>query len=150
MRARELVRIRRGTRRGLVLTALAVAFVVTACGGGSYGGGNTPTPTPGGDGSGASTISIVGDRGNQSFTPNPGSSGQDQMVTWRNTDNTAHRIVLNDGTLDTGDIAPGATSRAVRIPANGTNYHCTIHPGMIGSIRAAGGEPGPPCTGQYC
>jgi plastocyanin len=72
------------------------------------------------------------------------------MVTWRNNDSVAHRIVLNDGTGDTGDIGPGATSRAVRLPAAGANYHCSIHPGMVGAIRATSGDPAPPCTGTYC
>lgn len=131
--------------------ALAAAFVVAGCGGGGYGGGTPTTPTPGGGGNtGATTINIVGDRGGQSFTPNPGTSGQDQMVNWRNGDGVVHRIVLNDGTADTGNISPGATSTAIRMPAAGANYHCSLHPGMIGSIRAASGDPPPPCTGQYC
>jgi plastocyanin len=136
-------------RTRVVYAALAAAFVVAACGGG-YGGTPTSPPPTGGGSGGGSTISIAGDRGNQSFSPNPGSLGQDQMINWRNTDGVVHRIVLNDGSGDTGNIAPGATSVAVRIPANGTNYHCTIHPGMVGSIKASGGEPPPPCTGQYC
>jgi plastocyanin len=130
--------------------ALAVAFVVAGCGGGGYGGGTPTTPTPGGGGTGATTINIVGDRGSQSFNPNPGASGQDQMVNWRNGDSVVHRIVLNDGSADTGNIGPGATSTAIRMPAAGSNYHCSLHPGMIGSIRAASGDPPPPCTGPYC
>ena len=150
MQSREFVRRMPDTRSRVYRAALAVAFVATACGGGGYGGGTPTTPTPTGGTAGATTIGIVGDRGNQSFSPNPGSSGQDQMVVWRNGDSAVHRIVLNEGNGDTGDIGPGATSRAIRVPAGGINYHCSIHPGMIGSIRAAGGEPPPPCTGQYC
>jgi len=69
---------------------------------------------------------------------------------FRNDDRITHRVVLNDGSVDTGDIAPGATSRAVAMPAAGTNYHCSIHPGMIGSASAAAGAPPPPCEGPYC
>jgi plastocyanin len=72
------------------------------------------------------------------------------MVAFRNTHNVPHRVVLNDGTVDTGDIAPGATSRAVQMPAEGTNYHCSLHPGMIGAVASSAGAPAPPCTGQYC
>ena len=72
-------------------------------------------------------------------------------VVWRNNDTVAHRIVLNDNAnADTGNIAPGASSRAIELPASGANYHCTIHPGMIGSVESASGQPAPPCTGQYC
>ena len=129
------------------IAAVALLIAAPACGGGGYGGNpGSPSPTP----SGTSVIGIVGDRGAQSFSPNPGSSSADQTVAWRNNDTVVHRIVLNDSTQDSGDIPPGGSSRAIPIPASGTNYHCSIHPGMIGSIRASGGEPPPPCTGQYC
>jgi plastocyanin len=72
------------------------------------------------------------------------------MVVFRNTHNVPHRVVLNDGSLDTGDIAPGATSRAVQMPAAGTNYHCSLHPGMIGSVATAMGGAPPACDGEYC
>lgn len=138
--------------RDRVVAAAFIAIVASACGGGSDSP-TSPSPTPppsGGGGSAAATISIVGDRAAQSFNPNPASAAQGQSVSWRNNDNQVHHIVSNDGTVDTGDIAPGATSAARVLQTNGTNYHCTIHPGMIGAISAAAGEPPPPCTGEYC
>ena len=149
MRDRESARGQPDLSGGWLVIASAIVVAVAACGGSGYGGGTPTTPTPTGGGVGA-TIGIVGDRGNQSFSPNPGSPGQDQMVVWRNGDGVVHRIVLNDGNGDTGNIAPGATSAAIRVPAGGANYHCSLHPGMVGSIRSSGGEPPPPCTGQYC
>ena len=68
------------------------------------------------------------------------------MVVFRNNDSIVHRVVLNDGSVDTGDIAPGATSRAVAMPGGGTNYHCQLHPGMIGAVSGSSGGP-PPCSG---
>jgi plastocyanin len=125
--------------------ALLLAAAVWACGGGYGGGNNTPTgPAPGG----TITINIVGDRGSQSFSPNPATAAGQQVV-FRNSDSVSHRVQLNDGSIDTGDIAPGATSRAVMMPAVGTNYHCTIHTGMIGSVSTPTSGP-PPCTGIYC
>ncbi len=126
--------------------ALAVALVVAACGGGSSGSSASPTaPT-----SNVSTISILGERGSQSFSPNPASPGG-QMVMWRNDHaGVTHRIVENDGSFDTGDIVPGATSRTVQPPPGGLNYHCEIHPTtMFGAISGAGGGAPPPCT-VYC
>ena len=62
-----------------------------------------------------------------------------------------HHIVSNDGSLDFGDVAAGATSRALSVSATGTNYHCTIHPGMIGGIGATSGGGPPPCNDPgYC
>jgi plastocyanin len=119
----------------------AAAITMFACGGSS-----TPT-TP--STSNAMTITITRQNGAQSFSPNPASAGG-QMVVFRNNDSVTHHVALNDGVVDTGDIAPGATSRAVQMPANGTNYHCTIHLDMIGSVNAASGAAPPPCEGVYC
>jgi plastocyanin len=130
---------------------LAALVLCAGCGGSgsSYGStptspSSTPTPAPGG----AATISINGQNGTQAFSPNPASLGG-QMVVFTNNDRVTHHVVFNDGSGDTGDISPGATSRAVAMPMNGTNYHCTIHPGMIGSVGSAGEAP-PACTGAYC
>jgi plastocyanin len=129
---------------------MVLGLAAWGCGGGS-GGGSTvaptgPTPAPS---SAATTIEIVGERGAQSFSPSPASVDQGASFTWRNTDNKVHRIVMNDGSLDSGDIAPGATSPVLRLGTDGANYHCAIHPGMIGSINRSGGRP-PDCVGLYC
>jgi plastocyanin len=113
---------------------------LSACSGGS--GPTTPST------SNPATINIVGQNGTQAFTPNPASVAGQQVV-FKNNDTVSHRVVLNDNSIDTGDIAPGATSRVVTMPSNGTNYHCSVHPGMIGSVAAASGAP-PPCDGAYC
>ncbi len=90
--------------------------------------------------SNTTTISIVGQRGSQSFSPNAASAGG-RMVVWRNDDRDTHRIVANDGSFDTGDIAPGATSTMVQMPRIGLNYYCLIHPTtMFGAIGGGGGE----------
>ena len=128
--------------RSWLLKAVALAAVAAAwaCG----GGGGPAAPSP----SGPVTINIVGDRGSQSFSPNPATAAG-QTVVFRNNDSVVHRVQLNDGTIDTGDIAPGATSRAVTMPGAGTNYHCMVHPGMIGAVSSGSSGP-PPCTGLYC
>ena len=72
-----------------------------------------------------------------------------QMVVFRNNHNVIHRVVLNDGSVDTGDIAPGATSQPLMMPGAGSNYHCSVHPGMIGAVSSTSGST-PPCEGIYC
>ena len=52
-------------------------------------------------------------------------------------------------TAAAGDIAPGATSAQVDMPAQGTNYHCSLHPDMIGAVSGTSGAP-PTCDGPYC
>jgi plastocyanin len=72
------------------------------------------------------------------------------MVVFKNADSIVHRVVLNDGSVDTGEIAPGATSAAVLMPTEGTNYHCALHPDMVGAVDTAAGDGPPACTGVYC
>ncbi len=135
---------------------LAVALTVTACGGGflllagcDRGSSDTFT-APTAPTSNTTTISIAGQRGSQSFSPNPASAGG-RMVMWRNDDGETHHIVANDGSFDTGDIAPSATSTMVQMPQGGLNYHCSIHPTtMFGAIGGGGGAAPPACEGLYC
>jgi plastocyanin len=63
------------------------------------------------------------------------------MVVWRNVDRVTHRVVLNNGSLDTGDLAPGASSQPMSINTGGGPYHCSIHPSMVGTIVAAASTP---------
>ena len=125
-------------RRSAVALSLAAA---AGCGGG-YSSSTGPSTTT------IPTIAIVGQSGTQAFSPNPASFAGQQVV-FKNNNNVTHRVMLNDGSLDTGDIAPGATSRPITMPPAGTNYHCSLHPGMIGSVGTSAGPP-PSCEGPYC
>src|SRR6266436_5729193 len=93
----------------------------------------TPTPTPP---VGVVTINVIGVNGAQSFSPNPATLPAGQVVVWHNIDSITHRVVLNDGSLDTGNLDPGASSppMAINVPAAGDPYHCSIHPVMVGTI----------------
>jgi hypothetical protein len=79
------------------------------------------------------TINVVAINGAQSFSPNPATLPAGQRIIWHNVDNTTHRVVLNDGSVDTGNLAPGASSQPMAIRAAGGAYHCAIHPEMVGS-----------------
>lgn len=129
-----------------VLAALATA----TCG----GGGSTPTtPTGGAGGGGATTvtITITGQGGKLAFSPNPATVTTGQLVMFKNNDSVVHHIVLDDGTVQTPDIPPGATSAAVAMGTNGSpTYHCTIHPGMVGGFNGSTSEPPPNCNQAYC
>lgn len=124
-----------------VLAAAAAGLILSACG----SGGST---TPSGPNPGPLTITITRQNGAQSFSPNPATAGG-QAVVFRNADTVVHRVLLNDGSVDTGNIAPGATSAQVEMPAQGTNYHCSLHPDMIGAVSGTSGAP-PTCEGPYC
>ena len=130
-------------RVSILTLGLAAAF---GCSGGN---GSSSTTAPSNTAPAVMTITIRGQNGAQAFTPNPAAFGGQQVV-FKNNDSVTHHIVLNDGSVDTGDIAPGATSRAVTMPGGGTNYHCSIHLGMIGAVDGASSNEPPPCTGPYC
>jgi plastocyanin len=143
-------------RPGTLALAMAGALIAVSCG--SSGGGGTPTgpsnPPAGGGGGGALptvTITITGQGGKLAFNPNPATISQGQMVVFKNNDIVAHHVMLDDGTVQTPDIAPGATSAALAMGLNGAlTYHCTIHPGMVGGFNVAVAEPPPNCQQAYC
>jgi plastocyanin len=125
-----------------------LALLAAACGGGGGGYNGPPTsPTP--PPSNATTIQIVSDTGEQAFNPNPSPLPASRQVAWRNDDDVVHRIVANDGSFDTGNLGPGASSTAITVPANGARFHCSLHPTMVGAVNDSGGTT-PPCTGLYC
>jgi plastocyanin len=120
--------------RLLVAASLAALTLgAGACSGGGYGNaspsGPSNTPPP----AGAITINVVGINGTRSFSPNPATVPAGQIVVWHNIDTTTHRVVLNDGELDTGNIAPGGFSQPMTLVAPGP-YHCSIHPEMVGTL----------------
>jgi plastocyanin len=97
----------------------------------AYGTGvNVGSPTAP---SGAIVIQIVGINGAQSFSPNPATVPGGQVVVWHNADAVTHRVVLNDRSVDTGNIDPGLFSAPMELGSTG-GYHCEIHPIMIGTV----------------
>jgi plastocyanin len=112
---------------------VALGLVAAGCSD-SYDSGSPVAPTPPTTSNGALTINIVRDNGAQSFSPNPATLPAGQMVVWHNVDTITHRVVLNSGSLDTGNLAPGASSQPMSINTGGGPYHCSIHPSMVGTI----------------
>jgi plastocyanin len=133
----------------MVGAVVAVGLGMWGCGGsysiGNSGNPNSPTPP---SAAGVVTVNVVAINGAQSFSPNPATLPAGQMIVWHNVDDVTHRVVLNDGSVDTGNLAPGASSPPMAIPAAG-GYHCAIHPVMVGSINQ-GTASQQPCTGAYC
>lgn len=126
---------------------VALSLVLSGCSD-SYDSGNPVAPTPPSaptpptaptaptptTPNAVVTINIVRDNGAQSFSPNPATLPAGQMVIWRNVDSITHRVVLNNGSLDTGDLAPGRSSEPMSINTGGGPYHCSIHPSMVGTL----------------
>jgi plastocyanin len=118
-------------KRDEVLHLIRSAAVLAVCclGASACAGVNTPTSATGN----AVTIDVVAINGAQSYSPNPASVPAGQLVVWHNIDKETHRVVLDDRSVDTGNLAPGASSAPMPIGTAGP-YHCTIHPEMVGTI----------------
>lgn len=131
---------------------LAVAVVgalgLWSCGGGGSASSSSPTAPS----SSASTVAvnIMSSSGNTAFVPNPVRANAGDTVIFRNNDRAVHRIVLDDGSADLGEVAPGATSRSfVLRSADAARFHCTLHTSMVGSINGATAPEPAECPDPY-
>jgi plastocyanin len=121
----------------------AIGLGAWSCSGSGYGSPSTTTTTTAMAPSAQSTstaasivtVNVVAIRGAQSFSPNPATLPAGVQVVWHNIDSITHRVVLDNGSVDTGNLAPGASSQPMTIGSSGASYHCSIHPEMIGSIN---------------
>ena len=116
-----------------VFAVAGLGLSLSGCAGGGYGSPAGATSINSSVPSNAIVINVVAINGAQSFSPNPSSIPSGQLVVWHNVDSITHRVVLNDGELDTGNISAGGFSSAMSLVAPGP-YHCTIHPEMVGTL----------------
>jgi hypothetical protein len=69
------------------------------------------------------------------------------MLIFRNNDPLqTHHIVMDDGSVDFGNLAPGASSQAKAVGSG--NFHCANHPSMVGSINGQTAPEPPPGSGD--
>ena len=114
----------------LAVVAVGVSTIVSAC------GSDSSSPTAPGTSTAADvTVTIQANSGSNSYAPNPVSMRVGQKIGWRNADSIAHTATQDSGGFNTGSVAAGATSAATMMNTAGTfAYHCTIHPGMVGTV----------------
>jgi plastocyanin len=120
------------TFRLALLTALL--GISMACGSSSP---STPTPTPTPSPSGPGAASIVAGASlltTTAYAPNPITVAVGGTVTWTNNDSTTHTSVSNSNAWNSGPIAPGGTFKMTFASAGSFPYHCSIHPGMVGTV----------------
>jgi hypothetical protein len=66
---------------------------------------------------------------------------------FRNSDTAMHHLVMDDGSADLGEVAPGTTSPGfVLRSSSATKFHCTLHATMVGSINGVAAPETPPCV----
>src|SRR5690606_32523853 len=102
-----------------------------------YFGGGAPVaaePPPGGQVA-SGEVARVGMR-QLAFAPASIEVAAGTTVEWRNDDQVVHVVRADDGSWDSGDIAPGATWRRTFDRPGTYTYTCTPHPFMKGVVRA--------------
>ena len=126
------------TSRTLAFSTAALVLLLCACNGSSsYSSPTAPPPTSTNPPTASYTITILGDKGPSSFSPNPASAKAGTSIQWTNGDSITHHIVSDAANVfDTGTITGAASSKTVTVNQTGSYpYHCTIHPTMVGTLN---------------
>ena len=109
----------------IMMLCLSIALLVFACSksGSGYGSNN------GNNGTG-NAVSIK----NFAFSIGTLNVSAGTTVTWTNNDGTTHTVTADDGSFNSGNIAPGATFSHQFTSTGTVAYHCNIHPMMTASV----------------
>ncbi len=108
-----------------IVLIVSVASLVSCGKSSGYGSmaTNPPAASP-------NTVNIV----NMSFSPTGVTVAVGTTVTWTNNDAMDHTVTSDTGLFDSGDISDHKTYSRMFSTAGTFPYHCTIHPGMTGTI----------------
>ena len=115
----------------IILTCLCLS----ACSGDSN---PAPAPSPNPPAGGTASVSMVNGAFNlttTAYSPSPLNVAVGTRVTWVNNDITTHDSRADNGTFNTGFISPGASASFTFSTAGSFVYHCSIHPGMVGTVN---------------
>src|SRR5262245_30301624 len=122
----------RSLRLALLASSLALA---AACNGYSTAEPSpTPSPTPDGPSTAVAIPMNAEFLGNQAFTPDQVTVNAGTTVVWTNTDSTAHTSTADGNAWNSGIVSPGGRFTVTFQTAGTFPYHCTIHPGMVGTV----------------
>ena len=114
-----------------VAVGLVLVGFLTAC---SSSTGPT-TGSSGGSGTAVTIVSGASSRGSSAYSPNPLTITSGTTVTWMNSDSVTHTSSSDtSGVFNSGNIPAGGNFSFTFQTKGTVNYHCNIHPGMIGSI----------------
>jgi len=126
--------MRRLTPVPILLAVLGFALGIAACGSSYATSPSTTTPAP----ANSTTVSMVAGASTMTTTayaPNPISVSVGTTVSWLNNDSTTHTSTANNGTWASPNIAPGGRFNFTFSTAGSFQYHCAIHPGMVGTVN---------------
>ena len=133
-----------------LVVAAGILIAATACG--SNYSSSTPAPSPSPspapspspssappDGSSTTVTAVtipIGASilGNRAFAPDDLNVTVGTTVTWMNTDSVAHTSTSNAAGWDSGIVNPGGQFSTTFSTPGTYQYHCAIHPGMVGTV----------------
>jgi plastocyanin len=122
-------------RLAVVSTAVALSI---ACGGSYSSSPASPSPSPSPSPGGASTAVTIQrgaeTLGNRAFAPDDLTVATGTTVTWTNTDSVAHTSTANANGWNSGIVSPGDHFSFTFQTPGTFSYHCSIHPGMVGTV----------------
>ena len=110
---------------GLTICTFVIVLFACSKSGGGYGSSNN-----GGGNSNGNSVSIQG----FAFSVSSLSVKTGTTVKWTNNDATAHTVTADDGSFDSGNIAPGASFSHTFSAAGTIAYHCSIHTTMKAKV----------------
>jgi len=132
-------------RIGVAGLGVATALLFSACGNGpppgsgggggaGGGGGDVGSPT-----SGATAATKVQETDALKFNPASSSVKVGDVVEWDNSSSVAHNVTFDAySNITSSNLNSGDTYQVKFTKAGTYQYHCTIHPGMDGSIKVGG------------
>ena len=110
------------TKRFLISSAfISVLFLSSSCYKNNDSSDSTPTNN-------TITISSSG------YSPASLTVAMGSTITWTNNDNTAHTVTTDDGSINSGDIAAGASYTKTFTAAGTFNYHDAHNTNMKGVL----------------
>ncbi len=115
----------------IVMALIAVAACSNSAGSAAPSAATSQAPAAPAGGATAVTIKDF------AFSPATATAAAGSKVTWTNGDTTAHTVTLDDGSADSGNVAPGSTFDHVFATAGTFAYHCTIHSQMKGTVTVS-------------
>ena len=124
----------------IVIVTVAMTAAI-ACGGSSSSSTSpsqtppppAPAPAPGATSSVAIPVGAAS-LGTSSYAPDNLNVTVGTTVTWTNTDSVLHTSTSDGQGWSSGVIAPGGQFSVAFTTAGTFSYHCTIHPGMVGTV----------------
>ena len=105
----------------IICIAVVVLFACSKSGSGNNNGGGNNT---------GNSVSIA----NFAFSVSSLSVKSGTTVTWTNNDQTTHTVTADDGSFDSGNIAPGGKFTHTFNATGTIAYHCSIHSSMTAKV----------------